>query len=106
MGDDEQPTARWRLEKAREREHILSPIAMAAVRWREVLVVAAEAEDLEQSAARLRAEFGLDEHQAQAVLSMQVRRLPAAERAKIERELAELRAEIADLEREVGRSAD
>ncbi|HEU4675498.1 MAG TPA: DNA gyrase subunit A [Motilibacteraceae bacterium] len=106
MGDDEQPTAQWRLEKARQREHILSPIAMAAVRWREVLLAAAEAQDLEHAAARLRAELGLDEHQAQAVLSLQVRRLPAAERAKIERELAELRTEIAELERELAESPD
>lgn len=60
---------------------------------------------MEDAAARLSAEFGLDDVQAQAVLAVQVRRLPAAERAKIEQELAQIRAEIAGLEREVARPA-
>jgi DNA gyrase subunit A len=106
MGDDEQPSAQEWLEKAREREHILAAVALAATRWDDVLPVAAAAEDVEHAAARLQAEFGLDEVQAQVVLSLQVRRLPAAQRAKIEQELVEIRAEIADLEREVAASAD
>ncbi|MGN6244783.1 MAG: DNA gyrase subunit A [Motilibacteraceae bacterium] len=105
MGDHEQPSAQEWLQKARQREHILAAIAFATTRWSDVLSVAAHADDVEQSAARLSAEFGLDDVQAQAVLALQVRRLPAAERRKIEHELAEIQAEIARLEREVARSA-
>ena len=87
------------LAKAKERAHILEGL-LKALENMDAIIIAIRASD-SADAARTRlqqAPFDLSERQAQAVLDMQLRRLAALERRKIETEYAELIQLINELE--------
>jgi len=89
----------FELEKARERAHILEGLIKAIGQLNAVIRAIRESESAEAARQRLQERpFSLTERQAQAVLDMQLRRLAALERQKLEEEYAELIQRINYLE--------
>ena len=86
------------LEKARQRAHILEGLRIALMNLDEVIDLIRKAPDAETARTRLIKRFKLSDIQAQAILDMQLRRLAALERKKIEEEYKELQALIRELE--------
>jgi DNA gyrase subunit A len=86
------------LEKARARAHILDGLLMALANLDDVIATIRQSPDAETARDRLVARFNLSEIQAQAILDMQLRRLAALEREKIQAEHAEIKEKIAYLE--------
>ncbi len=90
--------AKFDLEKAKARAHILEGLKIALDFLDEVIKTIRQSADAEVAKERLMKRFKLDDIQAQAILDMQLRRLAALERKKIEDELAELKKTIKYLE--------
>jgi DNA gyrase subunit A len=88
----------FELEKAKKRAHILDGLVVALNNLDAVIKTIRESPDAETAKSRLMDRFNLTEVQAQAILDMQLRRLAALERQKIEEEYEQLRAFIAELE--------
>ncbi len=88
----------YQLGKARERAHILEGLRIALQFLDEVIRIIRASESAEAARSALVAQFGLSEVQAQAILDMQLRRLAALERQRIEDEYNEVMARIAYLE--------
>ncbi len=86
------------LEKAKARAHILEGLKIALDYLDEVIKTIRQSADADVAKERLMKRFKLDDIQAQAILDMQLRRLAALERKKIEEELAEVRKNIKYLE--------
>ncbi len=87
------------LEKARERAHILEGLLKAIANLSAVIRAIRESASAEAARTRLMERpFSLSERQAQAVLDMQLRRLAALERQKLEDEYAEIIQQINYLE--------
>ena len=84
------------LRKAQEREHILEGLKIAQDNIDEVVRIIRESRDDNESRPKLMERFGLTEIQANAILAMRLGRLSGLERDKIENELAEVRAKIAE----------
>jgi DNA gyrase subunit A len=85
------------LEKARQRAHILEGLMVALNNLDEVINLIRRAPDADTARLRLIKRFKLSEIQAQAILDMQLRRLAALERKKIEAEYQEVGALIKEL---------
>jgi DNA gyrase subunit A len=90
--------SRFELEKARERAHILEGLLIALANLDEVIQTIRQSPDADAAKERLISRFGLSERQSQAILDMQLRRLAALERMKIEEEHKQLLERIAYLE--------
>jgi DNA gyrase subunit A len=88
---------RFRHRKATERAHILQGLIVAISNIDAVVAVIRSSADTETARQALCARFDLDETQAGHVLEMPLRRLTSLELSKLESELAELRAVIAEL---------
>ena len=87
------------LEKAREREHILTGLLTALEHMDQVIQAIRGAQSADQAKERLMARpFDLSERQAQAVLDMQLRRLARLEREKLQEEHQQVIKQIAELE--------
>jgi DNA gyrase subunit A len=86
------------LREARAREHILEGLKIAVDNIDEVIRIIRGSKDVETADAALRSRFGLSERQSKAILDMRLARLTALERDKLEAELAEVLALIAELE--------
>lgn len=86
------------LEKAKARAHILEGLLIALANLDAVIQTIRESPDVEQAKERLMNRFKLSELQAQAILDMQLRRLAALERQKIEDEYKEIKEFIDYLE--------
>lgn len=86
------------LTRARNRAHILEGLLIALSNLDEVIRTIRESADADVARTALIARFALTEIQAQAILDMQLRRLAALERQKIEGEHRELMERIAYLE--------
>ncbi len=84
------------LRKAQEREHILEGLKIAQDNIDEVVRIIRESRDDNESRPKLMERFGLSEIQANAILAMRLGRLSGLERDKIENELGEVRAKIAE----------
>jgi DNA gyrase/topoisomerase IV subunit A len=97
----EEGSPEWRLQKAREREHIVSALAAGLAEPHTVLEVVESAGTPEEAAEALCERLGIGHDQAIAILDSQFRRVSRSERARIENELAVLRSEIASLEAEL-----
>ncbi len=76
----------FELAKLREREHILEGLMIALDNIDEIIKIIRESEDADKARDELMSRFKLSEIQAQAILDMQLRRLAALERLKIEQE--------------------
>jgi DNA gyrase subunit A len=88
----------FELARARHRAHILEGLLIALANLDEVIRTIRQADDVEDARNQLITRFNLTEIQAQAILDMQLRRLAALERQKIEDEHSEVRVRIAGLE--------
>src|SRR5690606_16515314 len=86
------------LAEAQKREHILERLKIAVDSNDEVIQIVRSSEDTDTADKRLRERFGLSEAQSDAILNMRLARLTGLEIEKLEAELAEVRAAIADLE--------
>jgi DNA gyrase subunit A len=86
------------LAKARDRAHILEGLKIALENLDEVIRTIRESRSAESARNNLMRIFNLSERQAQAILDMQLRRLAALERKKIEDEYQEVIKLIAELE--------
>ncbi|GAB4548912.1 MAG: DNA gyrase subunit A [Anaerolineae bacterium] len=89
---------RFELGKARQRAHILEGLLIALSNLDAVIQTIRQSPDAEVARERLMKRFKLTDVQAQAILDMQLRRLAALERQKIEEEHAQLLKTIAYLE--------
>ena len=89
---------RYELEKARHRAHILEGLKIALDHLDAVIQTIRQSPDADAARKRLMKRFKLTEIQALAILDMQLRRLAALERQKIEDEYLELIQRIAYLE--------
>lgn len=87
----------FELKEARAREHILEGLKIAVDHIDEVIETIKKAKDVDDAKAKLITKFSLSEIQAQAILDMQLKRLAALERQKIEDELIMIRETIAYL---------
>ena len=94
--------SRYRLRKAQERAHLVEGLLLALANIDEVVRIIRASADVSEARAQLIARFELSDVQAGYILDMQLRRLVALEVAKLEQELAELRARIAELEAILG----
>ncbi len=90
--------AEFDLEKARARAHILEGLMVALKHLDEIISLIRNSPDVETARERLKKRFKLTELQANAILEMQLRRLAALERKKIETEYKETLALIKELE--------
>ena len=90
--------SRFELNKAKARAHILEGLLIALARLDEVIQTIRESADAEVAKDRLMSRFKLSELQAQAILDLQLRRLAALERQKIEDEQRQTLERIAYLE--------
>jgi DNA gyrase subunit A len=84
----------FQLAKARERAHILEGLRIALEFLDEVIAVIRHSESADAARTSLMERFGLSQVQAQAILDLQLRRLAALERQKIEDEYQEILARI------------
>jgi len=80
----------YKLAKLREREHILEGLMIALENIDEIISTIRKAKDADIAKVNLIKKFKLSEIQAQAILDMQLRRLAALERHKIEQEYKEI----------------
>ncbi len=82
------------LDKALKRQHILEGLLIALEHLDEVIQTIRQSPDVDTARTQLMERFGLSEAQANAILDMQLRRLAALERQKIEDEYQEVTAHI------------
>ena len=88
----------FQLQKARDRDHVVAGLLLALDRMDEVIAIIRGSADVEAARSNLMSTLDLSEIQAQAILDMQLRRLAALERERLEKEHEELLAKIAELE--------
>ena len=88
----------FELKRARARAHILAGLRIAISNLDAVIALIRASKDAEAARNGLIERFGLDEPQAQAILDMQLRRIAALERERIETEYQELQTTIKGLE--------
>ncbi len=90
--------SQFELKEAKAREHILEGLKIAVDHIDEVIELIKKSASAEDAKGKLMEKYALSEIQATAILDMQLRRLAALERQKIEDELAMIRETIAYLE--------
>lgn len=90
--------SQFELDKAKKRVHILDGLLIALDNLDAVIKTIRESADADEAKTNLMERFKLSEVQAQAILDLQLRRLAALERLKIEDEHREVRERIAYLE--------
>lgn len=88
----------FELAEAKRREHILEGLKIAVDNIDEVINTIRRSADADEAKGKLMERFKLTEIQSVAILDMQLRRLAALERQKIEEELKLVREQIAYLE--------
>ena len=87
---------RYDLKKAQERAHILEGLLTALDFIDEVIAILRASNSVPEGREALMNRFGLDEIQAQAIVQMRLGQLTGLERIKVEDEMAQLKAKIAD----------
>lgn len=92
-----QKRSEFELKEARAREHILEGLKIAVDHIDEVIAIIKKSANADDAKAKLMVRFKLSDLQTTAILDMQLRRLAALERQKIEDELAMIRETIAYL---------
>ncbi len=89
---------RYDLVKTMEREHIVRGLVIALANIDEVIAIIKRSKDKDDASEQLKAAFLLDEKQANAILEMRLQRLTSMEVDKLNEELRQLEATIADLQ--------
>ncbi len=90
--------SQFELDKARERVHILQGLLIALSSIDAVILTIRQSPDVDTARRRLMERFNLSDRQAQAILDMQLRRLAALERQKIDDEHQQTLGRITYLE--------
>ncbi len=88
---------KYDLSKAEEREHIIKGLVIALANIDEVIEIIKRSNDKASAMNSLQEKFILTEKQANAILEMKLQRLTSMEVEKLNQELNELNALIADL---------
>ncbi len=88
---------KYELNKAEERAHILKGLLIALDNIDEVIRIIRASQSVADAKAELIEKFALSEVQAQAIVDMRLRALTGLEREKLEKEYAELMAQIEHL---------
>ena len=88
----------FQLQRAMDRDHIVQGLLLALDRMDEVIETIRASGDVEEARTNLMQVFDLSQPQAQAILDMQLRRLAALERERLEREHEELLITIGNLQ--------
>jgi DNA gyrase subunit A len=89
--------AEFDLDKAKARAHILEGYLIALKNLDEIIQIIRNSPDVETARGKLMKRYKLTELQANAILDMQLRRLAALERKKIDTEYKEVTGVIKDL---------
>ena len=89
---------RFELKKAEARKHILDGLLIAIANLDEVVRIIRASKNRDEAKTALVARFGFTEPQVNAILEMRLYQLTGLEREKLEAELAELLAKIADFQ--------
>tara|TARA_B100001750_G_scaffold246237_1_gene267915 strand:+ start:2050 stop:4533 length:2484 start_codon:yes stop_codon:yes gene_type:complete len=89
--------SKFELQKAEERSHILEGLRIALSSLDEIIQTIRQSKDVNHARESLMNIFNLSQLQSQAILDMQLRRLSALEREKIETEFQELQLKIKEL---------
>ncbi|MCH5154961.1 MAG: DNA topoisomerase 4 subunit A, partial [Clostridiales bacterium] len=89
---------KYELDAAKKREHILEGLVIAVRNIDEVIKIIKASANTTAAKEALRKRFELSEIQAQAILDMRLARLTHLEIFKLEKELEDVRSEIARLE--------
>ncbi|WP_432488114.1 DNA gyrase/topoisomerase IV subunit A [Kineococcus sp. SYSU DK018] len=87
----------YRLRRKEERLHLVDGLLIAIVDIDEVIAIVRSSDDAASARERLVQVFDLSETQASYILDMQLRRLTKFSRIELEREQAELNRQIAEL---------
>lgn len=90
--------AQFELRKAQERSHILEGLRVALMNLDQVIILIRQSANVEVARQGLMEWYNLSQLQAQAILDMQLRRIAALERDRIEEEFQELQKTITELE--------
>jgi len=88
---------RFDLRKAEARKHILDGLLLAIAHLDDVVRIIRASKNRDEAKTQLVAAYGFSEPQVNAILDMRLYQLTGLEREKLEGELAELVAKIADL---------
>jgi DNA gyrase subunit A len=94
--------AQFDLKKAQERAHILEGLRTALSNLDQVIILIRQATNVDTARQGLMEWLTLTQIQAQAILDMQLRRIAALERERIEEEFQQLRKTIGELETLLG----
>ena len=86
------------LKRAQDRDHVVQGLLLALERMDEVVAIIRASANVEAARNNLMEQLALTQIQAQAILDMQLRRLAALERERLEKEHEELLKTIAGLE--------
>ena len=89
---------KYDLAKTKEREHIVKGLVIALANIDEVIAIIKRSKDKDDASKQLMDAFLLDEKQTTAILEMRLQRLTSMEVDKLNEELRQLEAVIADLE--------
>ncbi len=87
---------RFRLRKAEERAHIVEALIKALDIIDEVIALLKKSKSVQEGKLALMENFGFDEIQATHIVQMRLGQLTGLERQKLDDEMAELRAKIAE----------
>jgi DNA gyrase subunit A len=90
--------SRYRLDRKRERLHLVDGLLIAILDIDEVIQVIRTSDDTDQARKRLIDVFDLSQVQAEYILELRLRRLTRFSKIELESERDQLRAEIAELE--------
>ncbi|KQQ95209.1 DNA topoisomerase IV [Leifsonia sp. Leaf325] len=90
--------SRFRLDRRRERLHLVEGLLVAILDIDEVIQVIRTSDETEQARTRLMDVFDLTHVQAEYILELRLRRLTKFSRIELEAERDKLKAEIAELE--------
>ena len=85
-------------KRAQDRDHVVQGLLLALNRLDEVIAIIRGSQDVETARNNLMERLDLSQIQAQAILDMQLRRLAALERERLEKEHEDLLKTIAELE--------
>ncbi len=94
--------SRYRLERRKERLHLVEGLLIAILDIDEVIQVIRTSDDSEQARTRLMSVFDLSEPQSEYILELRLRRLTRFSRIELETERDNLKKEIAQLEELLG----
>ena len=86
------------LARTKEREHIVKGLVIALANIDEVIAIIKRSKDKDEATTQLKSAFLLDDKQCTAILEMRLQRLTSMEVDKLNEELRQLEATIADLE--------